>query len=343
MDIIKYLSFQQHARLTHSIKTALACLLGFIVASFMHFRVDQWIIITTLVVMCGQPNVGGMMQKSYMRFLGTITGTVIAIATLFLFSDNNTANITAVILSAILFSFIATSNKSYSEAGTLGAVTVTIILIGQNPTLSSGLERFLEISLGILIAALVSQFILPLHAGNLLRCNQAETIRKLRTFYMAIFSNHLTGEAGELRNLDEEISKSLIIQRKLAAEAKREHFSKSFNLDFFEQSLWLEKEILRSIVFMYHAYYSTEESKKIILNINLLFDFHTQISESLEKIAFCIEKKRNEIIPLPRLEPIKNAINDSIQSADRIALDGFMFGLEILVSRLNKLVELIQY
>src|SRR5665213_1479789 len=65
-------------RVIHSIKTALACLIGLLLAKLVHFAVDQWLIITIAVVMCGQINVGSMINKSKMRFLGTLSGSLIA-------------------------------------------------------------------------------------------------------------------------------------------------------------------------------------------------------------------------------------------------------------------------
>ncbi len=337
--------FFQNERLIHSIKTAIACLFGFVIAGYVHFRSEQWLIITTLVVMCAQVNVGSMIQKSYMRFLGTVAGSSIAILTILIFGANYIASITSVVISAILFSFIATSNKNYSEAGTLGVVTVVIILIGQNPTVASGFERFLEISVGIIIAAIVSQFIFPIHAKDHLRRNQAKTLRKLRTFYSMIFSDHLSlGAISELRELDEDIAKSLIAQRKLACEAKREHFGSLFNLDYFQQSLWFEKEILRSIIFMYYAYHNSEESKKICCEIKEVHIFHQGISEALDKIAACIENQRIDTILIPNLEPLKCAFAEKTQrvtSDEKINLDGFLFCAGILSSRMNKLVALV--
>jgi uncharacterized membrane protein YccC len=332
-------------RLIHSFKIAVACLIGFLVADYVHFHAYQWIIITILVVMCGHMNVGSMIQKSYMRFLGTIAGSIIAISTLYFFGAHYPISIFVITSSAIFFSFIATSNKNYSESGTLGVVTVTIILIAPDPTLSSGFERFLEISLGILIAALVSQFIFPIHAETNLRRNQATTLRKLHSFYHSVFANRLSvGEITELRNLDEEIAISLIAQRKLASEAKREYVGNLFNLENFRQSLWLEKEILRSIIFMYYAYHATLETKKFIRELNAFQEFNQHLSAALEKLALCIEKRRIETIFIPNITTLKQDIQEksiAFPLEQKIYLDSFLFCSEALVARLNKLAALI--
>ncbi|MEO8402879.1 MAG: FUSC family protein [Gammaproteobacteria bacterium] len=337
---------QKTERFIHSFKTALACLLGFAVAKLTHFRTEQWLIITTLVVMCAQINVGSVIQKSYMRFLGTLTGSVLAILTLQLFGANTLASIVVVTLSAVFFSYLATSDKSYSDSGTLGAVTVCIILIGQNPTVTSGIERCIEISIGILIAALVSQFIFPIHAKRHLRDNQAKTIRQLRSFYLQIFSSHTTEKtAEELQILDENISKSLIVQRKLAGEAKRENFKGKFNANFFTQCLRCEKEIMRSIIFMSHAYQASDGAKKIVSDLDLFKDFHKQVSHALEEIAVSIETRKNQIISLPEMTPLKNALQKEIELADddlEIQLCALLFCAETLVNRLDRVVVLLK-
>lgn len=337
---------QETERFIHSLKTALACLMGFTVAKFTHFRTEQWLIITTLVVMCAQINVGSVIQKSYMRFLGTLAGSALAILTLQLFGANNLASIIVVTLSAVFFSYIATSDKSYSDSGTLGAVTVCIILIGQNPTVKSGVERCIEISIGILIAALVSQFIFPIHARRHLRDNQAKTIRQLRSLYLRIFSSHITEKTTEeLQILDENISKSLIVQRKLANEAKREHFKRKFNANFFTQCLRCEKEIMRSIIFMNYAYQASPETRKVISDLDLFKEFHKQVTHALEKIAVSIETRKNQTISLPEITPLKNALHNEIELADEeleIQLCAFLFCAETLVNRLDRVVVLLK-
>lgn len=330
-----FYEWARNERLIHSIKTALACLIGFIVASYIHFQAAQWIAITTIVVMCAQINVGSVIQKSYMRFLGTLAGSLFAILTLKLFGNDLLVNINVALIATLFFSFIATSTKSYNESGTLGAVTVIIILFGQNPTVQTGIERFSEISLGILIAALISQFIFPIHAKTLLQRNQATTLKKIRVFYLNLFLNHPSpNNSNILGNLDEEIVKSLIMQRKLAGEARKEKMGKRFNINYFHQSLWCEKEIIRSIIFMFYAY---QQSADLIIGDNLLLleKFHQEIADTLENISSSIEQNK---IPadvfISNLTPLK--------SEERISVNAFIFCAEILVERLHKIVSLLK-
>lgn len=331
-------------RFTHSIKTALAVLIGFAITKLIHFPVDQWIIITILVVMCAQMNVGSMLQKSYMRFLGSLIGSLIAVLTLTFFGNDLIATAIIISLTAFFFSYIATSKKSYNEAGTLGAVTVAIILIGQNPTIHTAAGRFLEISFGILIAALISQFILPIHARNKLRKNQVRTLLYLRDYYQAMLLQNQT-PITNLPLLDETIVKSLIDQRKLATDATREPLKQSYNIKHFKQSLWCEKEILRSITFMQHAYFISPNLKLLFSTMSALKTFHTATCHSLEYIAKCLEENNHSAeMRLPNFQTLKEAILAAIKvlpSDDIIYANGFLFCAEILVKRIEILHEVV--
>lgn len=129
-------------RLIHSFKTSVACIAGFLLAKIVGLRADQWIVITIIVVMCAQLYVGSVMQKSYLRFLGTIIGCLFATITIIFFGDSFLSILITIALSSFIFSYIATSQESLSYMGTLGAVTTIIIMLGQKPTVIFAGEQF---------------------------------------------------------------------------------------------------------------------------------------------------------------------------------------------------------
>jgi uncharacterized membrane protein YccC len=331
-------------RIIHSIKTALACLIGLALAKLVHFAVDQWLIITIAVVMCGQANVGSMLTKSKMRFLGTLSGSLIGGFTIALLGTSTIVIACVIGISSIGFSYIATSEKSYSESGTLGAVTVIIILLGQNPSLYTASHRFLEISAGILIAALVSQFILPIRARDHLRSMQAKTIAQLREYYN--FTLLASREEADIQELDEDIVKSLSAQRSLAKQASREPFGIVFDPKIFTKLLRCEKEIFRSIVCMHYACKMLPDEKNILNDKLVIQQFHHQVLTSFDIISKNIERKKNDklSIMIPSTQPMKdtiNALRANTHADDLVYLDGFLFCAELLVMQLTELVILI--
>lgn len=331
-------------RFIHGIKTAIAVFIGFAITGFIHFQIEQWLVISIIVVMCAQMNVGSVLQKSYLRFLGTLIGSIISALTLTLFGHEPIVIAIIVALSALFFSYIATGPKSYSEAGTLGAVTVAIILIGQHPTIITAGERFLEISTGILIAAIVSQFIFPIRAGRNIQENQAHTLRLLRDYYVATLLTD--ANANEYEHMDEMIAKSLITQRKLAIEAEHELFGETFKIKLFKKSLWCEKEILRSITFMHHAYVASSEMHRLFSQTLDIKNFHEQICLALTQIADALEKRAAlTAISLPdkhTLDDMIHMLMKDMPADELIYADSFLFSAQVLLARLDKLIYLIK-
>ena len=339
------LQYFDYERSIHAIKTALACLLGLIVANFIPFHADQWLIITILVVMCAQLNVGSMLTKSSMRFIGSLTGSLVAAFTLICFGANPAVTAAVIALASIVFSYIATSTNRYSEAGTLGAVTITVILLGQNPTTITAFQRFTEISLGIIVAALVSQFVLPIRARDHLQRTQAQTIEQIQRYYTLIFVEQ--EDETDLYELDEAIVKSLSAQRNLAKQAKREPFGVAFDPVYFNKLLRCEKEVFRSMSCMHYVGKMLPAKKNILINMPVVQHFHQVICTVFFAISQGIaERKLDEVtLTLPSVQPIKDALNElrsSLHHDDIVYLDGFAFCAEILVVQLTEMVLLLK-
>jgi uncharacterized membrane protein YccC len=326
----------------HGLKTAFACLVGYAITKIFHFYIDQWLIITILVVMCAQINVGSVIQKSIMRFLGTLTGTLIAALTLS-FKEESISIPLVIACSALMFSYMATRYKQLSDVGTLGSVTLVIILINPHPTWILAAERFLEISIGILIAALVSQFIIPIHARGHLQRLQAYTLRQLRDFYVESLMKEPTDETkATCLKLDEEIPLSLIAQRKLVQEVKREPFKEGgFPVDTYKQLLSHEREIFRCISIMYHAYEALSDTKAFRQKVQF---FHEAVCKALSDIADSYEKNHFSGIVLPDVMPLKLVMQaeEGVTFGDnRIYMNAFFFNAEFLILTLGKLMELL--
>lgn len=295
-------------RLVHSLKTGLACLIGFAVTKAFHsfLQFDQWLIVTILVVMCAQLSVGSVFFKSGIRFIGTCAGSLIAVLTLTFLPQNPLVWAAVIAGSGMIFSFFATGEKNYSDAATLGAATTAIILINNNPTLTLTSERFLEISLGILIATLISQFVLPIHARNHLRRNQAGTLRLLAEYYRQVTTGKQEEE--KLSQLDESIVQALLKQRQLAQEARRELLGTHFDKQDVKLSLECEKRILRGIDFLNRIYNETD--LHALLQKNASWDkFHSEVAATLEFISNQIKNPQSSVkITAPSVSQLKEEL-----------------------------------
>lgn len=333
-------------RSIHSIKTLIAVLFGFALSRLVGLPADQWVVITIIVVMCAQIYVGSVMQKAYLRFLGTLVGCLFAAMVILFFGDSIFAIAFTIGFSSLVFSYFATGQEDYTYTGTLGAVTTAIIMLGQKPTLIFALERFMEISIGILIAALVSQFVLPIHARTHLRRSQAATLEQLRDYYILTMTKP-TSQAEEINSheLDESIVKSLLTQRKLAKESAREPFGKSFDPGHFMQSLYCEREILRAITFMHNGLTHIQNVETHFTQSAAAHAFNETIVRSLDILIQSItaDAPTGEHIHIPELHDIKKELQNNLPLTNRdelIFIDGFLFCAEILTNSLRKLADL---
>lgn len=336
MNILKQINSE---RLIHSIKTAIACLVGVLLAKGLGFSVDQWIVVTIVVVMCAQIYVGSVIQKAYFRFIGTVIGTLFAMTSLVLTGDNFLGILLTMAFSGFFFSYLATSGENWAYAGTLGATTTAIILLSATHTIDFAMLRFTEISCGILIATLVSQFVLPIHARSHILRSQVEILTQLKNYYGACCEFNPPQSKEELEEIESSIIFSLAKQRQLAKEAGREPLGNPFDQKIFIQVLQCEKEILRAIHFMHLAL------KKVAMvnNSKNLPLFNQQILTAFDNIIRLLTEDENKITPLQLIAPnhfFMQFNSEQMQGEEMISFDTFLFTAETLTHNLKKLASL---
>lgn len=338
-----FINFLSAERLLHSIKTSIAAGSAYLLAKFVGQPSDQWIVISTIVVMCAQIYVGGMLQKSYLRLLGTLLGCLMASATILFLGHSLLSGLAAIVFASFFFSYLATIKDSYNQMGTLGAVTTVIILLSSNPTLEVALMRFIEISVGILIAALISQFVFPIHARTHLRRSQAASLAQIKKYYINAVSNRQKGNrAGS--EMDESVVKSLLLQRQLANDSAKELVGKRFDPAHFARTLYCERELLRAINFMDMAMMKAENTTSLLQPTSGLQPFHQAVINALDILIHALRTNNpaGAHIHMPQKQQLANILKQETTppDAERVYLDGFIFAAEILTENLGELAAL---
>lgn len=343
---INYLKLE---KVIHGLKTAIACVAGFLLARLIGFPADQWIVVSIIVVMCAQLYVGGTLQKSYLRFIGTSIGCLVATVTIMFTDSSFWPVLFTIAFAGFFFSFLATLKSNLTYMAQLGAVTTVIIMFGQPaPSLSLAGMRFLEISLGIVIAAVVSQFIFPIHARTHLRRSQALTMEKIKEFYDAVIINRFSEtDYPDSRDTDETIVKNLIQQRALAKDSAREPFGKPFNPNHFQRTLFSERELLRSINFMDLALSEIENANELYDTPDIMKPFNDAVVNALDVLAEALSNKtfKEAHIDLPNVQGLIDEMHkhSSFSKAGQsVYIDGFIFSASILVNNLRDLAKLYQ-
>lgn len=342
-------------RVIHSLKTAIALLIGLLIS--YKFKLPQqgaWVIITILVLMCAQSRVGAILQKSYMRFIGTIIGASFASLILWLIYPNVVFTILILCIATAVFSYIADSPSTWSEAGPLGAVTLIIIIISQNPNFYTVISRFLEINLGIVIALLVSVFIWPLHSRTKLRYIVIDTLSNLKELAQQLEKFTPTNEDTNEKSyevFENKILNNIGIQKKLFTEVMSESFGRSNLLVNFKNILDGEREILRCITLIRNALMKFSDQ-----NI-LIFNQHSEIQKIYQETQILFQKaieieilkgkskgQEVEIVEnLPDWKEIKFQLKSlEINQSDQFAIDLFIFSADRLLVQLHTLITLIK-
>ncbi|EKD75006.1 MAG: hypothetical protein ACD_44C00259G0003 [uncultured bacterium] len=293
-----------HDRFLNSVKTALACLIGFLLAHFFKIPMSAWILITILVVMSSQINFGGVVIKSSMQFIGTVAGALVSGFVLIFYHEQTLPMTLILFFSIFVFSYLASSPKEVSNAGLLGATTLVMILLSDNPTYQTALLRFFEISLAIFIAFFISKFFFPIHAYRKIYDSIAEGLTHYITLYEILWEKN--AESYERFSCEEiKIINIFSIQRKLIYEASNELSNKTASKQTYNKILKCQRETFRYICLMHHAYlkiqYIPDLKDRLSLFNQQVDCWLRELIEALKTSSFKLESTKitnKELIPL---------------------------------------------
>src|SRR5277367_1821370 len=152
-----------------AIKTALAGCFAMYFASLLRMPQPYWACISAMIVM--QANLGAAVKQSWIRLAATAVGAAVSIPFVAYFGQNLVAFGVAVFVTVLLCTVL-----HLQDGLRLAAVTIAIIMLVPHTghAWAPALNRFLEVSLGILVALLVAEFVLPSTALESLRHALAE-------------------------------------------------------------------------------------------------------------------------------------------------------------------------
>jgi uncharacterized membrane protein YccC len=137
--------------IAHSVRTALAATASVIVARLVQMPEAYWAAIATLVVM--QSNLGATLTLSIERVVATAVGASVGAVVANYFGPNLAVFMLAIFFIGLLSLAFRLEKTAYRYA----SVTLTIIVLipRTNPAWIVALHRFIEVSVGIVVALLV--------------------------------------------------------------------------------------------------------------------------------------------------------------------------------------------
>jgi hypothetical protein len=353
MKIKEYFATKFHWHLNyhrtiHSVKTAIACLIGVGIGQYYNLPSGHWIPITTMVVMSAQTHFGGTLRKAYMRFLGTISGIVVAIAVLWVFGNDIVAIICTIFLASIICTYVASSNRDISYAGTLGGVTVLVTLTGGNVGVEVAIQRGLYIVIGIVIAILISRIIFPIHARDRFRYHVAATLRNLQKLYCETVQMCVQSEQkqvdGELESI---VAADISDQPRLIREAVAGSKVFASKKIFFTEIVNSEHQLNRLINLIYRSLCEIESPVRIKEHLAAVEDFHIIIEGGLNHLADCFEHVKQPKImvnldsALDKITQLVEKLPKNNKAYKTITEYSFIFLMEQILKELEDMRQLI--
>lgn len=154
------------AHLRHGVKTGLATLLAWGTAQALGLQFGYWAALSTVIVM--QLSVADSMQMCWYRLSGTAIGAGIGIGAILAFPETPLWTAAGLFLAVGFCAFMTRYNARYRMAA-ITACIVMLASLGQEERLLFGLERVLEIGIGVASAFVVTVTLWPLRVGTNLR------------------------------------------------------------------------------------------------------------------------------------------------------------------------------
>lgn len=181
--------------LRHGLRTALAATLAALLTRVLHLDQGYWAVFSVVIVM--QADFGSSIAAGWTRLLGTAAGAVLgalaASAVDRVLGPGMPALAAAMLVSTFFCALLAAKNANFRLAGLTSAVVICLHSQGDGPAFSIALSRFLEVSLGIVVALGVS-VAWPSRAAVVLRFGLGKGLEHIAALLGAIMNALSRGE-----------------------------------------------------------------------------------------------------------------------------------------------------
>ncbi len=210
----------RHIRIIHVLKISLALLIAHLLNYLYPLPYLAWTSVTIVIIMLTLPQVGGALEKSIQRVIGTLCGALYGIGILYLTSNPWLTALLALL--AIAFVTWRASGKM-SYAYLVAGFTLMIVLDGGEQGMSEAIWRTATILLGCLIAIAVSQLVLPLRARNEWRWLLASSLLGMSQIWLSHLSPNVhrpLRTKGRLKLLERNIQRQKGLLRSVTLESR---------------------------------------------------------------------------------------------------------------------------
>lgn len=185
----------KHPRMRYAIRLTLSFLIGFVIENALELDKGAWVMLTSLFV--SQISYTDTRRRLFERLLGTVTGVVLAILLLQIFTTV-AAQLLMMLASVFFFFYWLRSRYSVSVIFITTFVISAFNLISGDGAFTIMIPRILDTLLGALIAFLVIRFLWPGWQYKRLPGLVTAVLKKNLVYFQAIISEYSSGDKDDL-------------------------------------------------------------------------------------------------------------------------------------------------
>ncbi|WP_229719287.1 FUSC family protein [Winogradskyella schleiferi] len=185
--LLRNLSFRSTI-FKHSLRLAVAVMLGYGIGLFFDFQNPYWIILTIIVIM--RPSYGLTKTRSKDRIIGTLIGAALASGLVFLISNPYVYGALGVLSLVIAFSMV---QKNYKASATFITLSVIFIYAILQPDVLKVIQfRVLDTMIGATISFLAMRWLLPAWSFMEIGDNIKDSLKANTAFFKSISTYYKT-------------------------------------------------------------------------------------------------------------------------------------------------------
>ncbi|MFQ6370241.1 FUSC family protein [Shewanella sp. YIC-542] len=223
----------RNARTIHTLKIALALYIVALLNAIWPVPHFIWAMVTIVIIMMGLPQVGGAIEKSLQRAVGTLIGSAYGVC-LVIFMDSYWGLMGLLILGVCVVVLLNAGRYSYAYLVT--GFTMIIVIGDADHDTSEALWRSANILMGCIIAMLVSLCVLPIKAKQDWRAQLGKSF----SLMSEVLGNHVQASSDTQLPCErvklENAMKAVLAQKKLF-----------FSLEWESQTLKKHPQILTEL------------------------------------------------------------------------------------------------
>jgi len=292
-----------------ALKMSVAATTSYLIAERLNWQFPFYAVIAAIIVM-GTTS-GNTFNQGVQRVFGTIIGMITGVLFSLLFGNTPWA-VAGCSFLAIFLAFVLNLNEAAKLGGFL---SVSIILNDQGNPWNFAWNRFLESVLGIIVAVLVSNLLLPAHAGSELRRCYFQQLEHLEKLYQLVIQGALsdTYDRDAANAIKVELFPLFQEGRSLRKEIQQGQAGESSETVLGESWDFLVHRTWEHIVTMEHIIITRQETHHWQTLAPELSQLAQTSSAAMLSLAGAV-RSRQKNLPLPELEAaLANATTEFVE------------------------------